>query len=63
MCYIVVKVDYCISDIITFYEVFSATYDVIYYLGEDSLSGLVVRVLGYRSRGPVFIPGSTRFSK
>jgi hypothetical protein len=28
----------------------------------DRLCGLVVRVLGYRSGGPVSIPGTTRFS-
>jgi hypothetical protein len=28
----------------------------------NSLCGLVVRVLGYRSRGPGSIPGTTRFS-
>jgi hypothetical protein len=28
----------------------------------DRLCGLVVRVLGYRSRGPGSIPGTTRFS-
>jgi hypothetical protein len=27
------------------------------------LCGLVVRVLGYRSRGPGSIPGATRFSE
>jgi hypothetical protein len=27
---------------------------------EDRLCGLVVRVLGYRSGGPVSIPGTTR---
>jgi hypothetical protein len=29
----------------------------------DRLCGLVVRVPGYRSRGPVSIPGVTRFSQ
>jgi hypothetical protein len=29
----------------------------------DHLCGLVVRVLGYRSRGPGSIPGATRFSE
>jgi hypothetical protein len=29
----------------------------------DHLIGLVVRVLGYRSRGLGSIPGTTRFSK
>jgi hypothetical protein len=29
----------------------------------DRLCGLVVRVPGYRSRGPVSIPGATRFSE
>jgi hypothetical protein len=33
-----------------------------YELGSDT-RGLVVRVLGYRSRGPLSIPGSTRFSE
>jgi hypothetical protein len=31
-------------------------------LAPDRLCGLVVRVLGYRSRGPGSIPGTTRFS-
>jgi hypothetical protein len=30
---------------------------------DDSLCGLVVIVPGYRSRGPVSIPGITRFSE
>jgi hypothetical protein len=35
-----------------------------YYLERnDHLCGLVVRVPGYRSRGPVSIPGATRFSE
>jgi hypothetical protein len=29
----------------------------------DRLSSLVVRVPGYRSRGPYSIPGATRFSE
>jgi hypothetical protein len=29
----------------------------------DRLCGLVVKVLGYRSRGPGSIPGTTRFSE
>jgi hypothetical protein len=29
----------------------------------DCLCGLVVRVTGYRSEGPVSIPGATRFSE
>jgi hypothetical protein len=29
----------------------------------DRLCGLVVRGLGYRSRGPGLIPGNTRFSE
>jgi hypothetical protein len=29
----------------------------------DSLCGLVMRVPGYRSRGPGSIPGATRFSE
>jgi hypothetical protein len=32
-------------------------------LFSDRLCGLVVRVLGYRSGGPVSIPGTTRFSE
>jgi hypothetical protein len=32
-------------------------------LPPDRLCGLVVRVLGYRSRGPSSIPGTTRFSE
>jgi hypothetical protein len=35
-----------------------------YYLeGKEHLCGLVVRVPGYRSRGPGPIPGDTRFSE
>jgi hypothetical protein len=30
---------------------------------DDRLCGLVVRVPGYRSRGPGSIPGATRFSE
>jgi hypothetical protein len=30
---------------------------------KDRLCGLVVRVPGYRSRGPGSIPGATRFSE
>jgi hypothetical protein len=30
------------------------------YLDSESLSGLVVRVLGYRSGGPGSIPGTTK---
>jgi hypothetical protein len=30
---------------------------------EDGLCGIVVKVPGYRSRGPVSIPGTTRFSE
>jgi hypothetical protein len=33
------------------------------YMTKDRLCGLVVRVLGYRSRGPGSIPGTTRFSE
>jgi hypothetical protein len=33
------------------------------YLISDRLCGLVVRVLGYRSRGPGSIPGTTIFSE
>jgi hypothetical protein len=32
-------------------------------LADDRLCGLVVRVLGYKSRGSGSIPGSTRFSE
>jgi hypothetical protein len=32
-------------------------------MSRDRLCGLVVRVLGYRSRGPGFIPDATRFSE
>jgi hypothetical protein len=32
-------------------------------LHRDRLCGLVVRVLGYRSRGPGSIPGATRCSE
>jgi hypothetical protein len=33
------------------------------YKKVDRLCGLVVRVPGYRSRGPASIPGATRFSE
>jgi hypothetical protein len=36
---------------------------MIRYFQLDRLCGLVVRVLGYRSRGPGSIPGATRFSE
>ena len=32
-------------------------------IGVDRLCGLVVRVSGYRYRGPGFDPGATRFSE
>jgi hypothetical protein len=35
----------------------------LYISGFDRLCGLVVRVSGFRSRGPVTIPGATRFSE
>jgi hypothetical protein len=35
-------------------------YYFCYYYYYDRLCGLVVRVLGYRSGGPVSIPGTTR---
>jgi hypothetical protein len=37
--------------------------DVLHILLRDRLCGLVVRVPGYRSRGPDSIPGATRFSE
>jgi hypothetical protein len=37
-------------------------YFVCIYL-KDHLCGVVVRVTGYRSRGPGLIPGATRFSE
>jgi hypothetical protein len=36
---------------------------LFYVFVADRLCGLVVRVLGYRSRGPGSIPGTTRFSE
>jgi hypothetical protein len=36
---------------------------VVPYDSKDRLCGLVVRVLGYRSGGPVSIPGTTRRKK
>jgi hypothetical protein len=33
-----------------------------FYSLSDSLCGLVLRIPGYRSRGPGSIPGATRFS-
>jgi hypothetical protein len=38
-------------------------YIYIYIYIQDRLCGLVVRVPGYRSRGPGSIPGATRFSE
>jgi hypothetical protein len=35
----------------------------LFYFGRNHLCGLVVRVQVYRSRGPGFIPGATRFSE
>jgi hypothetical protein len=32
----------------------------LYFIQNDRLCGLVVRVLGYRSGGPSSIPGTTR---
>jgi hypothetical protein len=39
---------------------FDQTFFYSYLLKSDHLSGLVVRVLGYRSGGPGSIPGTTR---
>jgi hypothetical protein len=36
---------------------------ILYTVYFDRLCGLVVRVPGYRSRGPSSIPGATRFSE
>jgi hypothetical protein len=36
---------------------------ISFCLASDRLCGLVVRVPGYRSRGPGSIPGATRFSE
>jgi hypothetical protein len=41
-------------------KLFSPTYSSLVF---DRLCGLVVRVPGYRSRGPGSIPGTTRFSE
>jgi hypothetical protein len=38
-----------------------ATVSLAIWLVEDRLCGLVVRVLGYRSRGPGLIPSATTF--
>jgi hypothetical protein len=38
-------------------------HSVLYTQKGDRLCGLVVRVAGYRFRGPYSIPGSTRFSE
>jgi hypothetical protein len=40
-----------------------AKFETLIYLEYDRFCGLVVRVPGYRSRGPGSIPGSTRFSE
>jgi hypothetical protein len=34
-----------------------------FFAPDDRLCGLVVRVPGYRSRGPGLIPGATKFSE
>jgi hypothetical protein len=34
-----------------------------HYIVYDCLCGIVVRVVGYRFRGPGSIPGATRFSE
>jgi hypothetical protein len=39
------------------------TFSLIFVMEYDRLCGLVVRVLGYRSRGPGSIPGTTRKKK
>jgi hypothetical protein len=38
-------------------------FNIIFLLLLDRLYGLVVRVPGYRSRGPDLIPGTTRLSE
>jgi hypothetical protein len=53
------KCDCCLS--ICLFSTFVFVYP--YLLLYDSLCGLVVRVLGYRSGGPGSIPGTTRFSE
>jgi hypothetical protein len=40
---------------------FTATISMSVDISSDRLCGLVVRVPGYRSRGPGSIPGATRF--
>jgi serine/threonine protein kinase len=39
------------------------TVKTLHYISMDRLGGLVVRVLGYRSGGPVSIPGNTTKKK
>jgi hypothetical protein len=46
------------------YELNLYIYIYVYYVEENiSICGLVVRVSGYRTRGPGSIPGATRFSE
>jgi hypothetical protein len=42
---------------------FGCCYLKLYESNVDRLCGLVIRVPGYRSRGPGSIPGATRFSE
>jgi hypothetical protein len=57
-----------VSEIADETAVFPSASSVFFWGGElcliqDRLFGLVVRVLGYRSRGPGSIPGAIRFSE
>jgi hypothetical protein len=45
------------------YSCYHRKYILDYLTSQDRLCGLMVRVLGYRSRGPGSIPGATRFSE
>jgi hypothetical protein len=51
------------QDIDSLHELFSGTVKQHILTTCDRLCGLVVRVLGYRSRGPGSIPGATIFSR
>jgi hypothetical protein len=52
-----------LSGIVTFLRVFLPRNIPGAVVFLDSLCGLMVRVPGYRSRGPSYTPGTTRFSE
>jgi hypothetical protein len=54
------KMTVIICLVMTVTRVYSKRLFVLFFLIVDRLCGLVVRVLDYRSGGPVSIPGTTR---